>query len=249
MSEKRSKYDTDPLDPDFARRTEEILGEETRALPTTGETGATTGDAHRRGGGEGEAPTRLMDETLSQPYRSMFNTPPQPQTNQPSPQTTYHVPPPTHPMPQPPGGIAYGPHPTTTAPTPHQYAQPYLPERRIAGINIPEKWATTAPYAPFYIGLVASLIELLTVPRREVRARFHAAQGLALQLSILAINFAFTVIGYFGNTGLAQTFFALAAFIFLIYSMVRVWKGEPHRLAPLEEGTHWLDERIEPRNK
>ena len=51
------------------------------------------------------------------------------------------------------------------------------------------------PYAPFYIGVVASLLELFLVPRREVQARFHAAQGLSLHIAILVVQTLFGVVG------------------------------------------------------
>jgi hypothetical protein len=31
--------------------------------------------------------------------------------------------------------------------------------------------------------------------------------------------------------------------------MIRVWKGEPHRIAPLAEPAQWFNEHIEPRNQ
>jgi uncharacterized membrane protein len=85
------------------------------------------------------------------------------------------------------------------------------------------------------------------IPRNEVRVRFHAAQGLALHLAILAISFGFKFIGMFAGGNIGSLLFALAANIFLIVSMIRVWKGEAHHLAPLDDGTKWLNERIEPR--
>jgi len=29
--------------------------------------------------------------------------------------------------------------------------------------------------------------------------------------------------------------------------MIRVWRGEPHHIAPLSEAANWLDDRIKPR--
>jgi uncharacterized membrane protein len=104
-------------------------------------------------------------------------------------------------------------------------------------------------YTPGYIGLVVSLIELFLVPRKEVKVRFHASQALALHLAILIVHTIFGVISSITDSSLGGTFFKLAAFIFLIISMVRVWKGEPHRIAPLQEPAQWFNEHIEPRNK
>jgi uncharacterized membrane protein len=121
--------------------------------------------------------------------------------------------------------------------------------RTVLGIGLPEKWAMTLPYAPFFIGLVVSLLELFLVPRKEVKVRFHAAQGLSLYIAIVAIETIFSVVGSITGSSIGGTLFKLAATIFLIISMVRVWKGEPHRITPLAEPTQWLNERIEPRNK
>ena len=105
------------------------------------------------------------------------------------------------------------------------------------------------PYAPFYIGVVASLVELFLVPRREVQARFHAAQGLSLHIAILVVQTLFGVVGAITDSSIGGSLFKLAATIFLIISMVRVWKGEPHRISPVSEPTQWLNERIDPRNQ
>jgi uncharacterized membrane protein len=105
------------------------------------------------------------------------------------------------------------------------------------------------PYVPFYFGLIISLIELFLVPRKEPRVRFHASQGLALHILILVAQTLFGVIGTLTNNSFGGTIFGLAATIFLIVSMVRVWKGEPHFIAPIAEPSQWLNEHISPRNK
>jgi uncharacterized membrane protein len=105
------------------------------------------------------------------------------------------------------------------------------------------------PYAPLWIGLVVSLLELFLVPRKEVKVRFHASQGLALHIAILIVQTLFGVVGAITNSSLGGILFKLAAFIFLIISMIRVWKGEPHRIAPLAEPAQWFNEHIEPRNQ
>jgi uncharacterized membrane protein len=190
-----------------------------------------------------EAPTQRMDEKFSQSYPSIFVPP------------TYNQPP--APYQQPPQ------YQQSTATQPPPYQQPYAPplagtsptvatpERTIAGLNVKEKWATMLPYAPFYIGIVVGLIELLMVPRREVRVRFHAAQGLALHLVILVIGWLFSALGFVtrGGSSFGSFLFWLASFVFLIISMIRVWKGEEHHIGPLSDATKWLNERIDPRKK
>lgn len=242
MSEKRSKYDTDPLDPDFVRQTEELGGASAR------ETARTTNEQARLNP-DADAPTRRIDDPLSQPYPSIFvppaqTPPPTPTYQQPTYQQpqTYQQPPYTQPIASHlgrPGGPAGG-----APPIPNR-GQPT--SRPVAGINIPEKFALVLPYVPFYIGIVGAIIELLLVPRSETRVRFHAAQGLALQLAILAISLVLGFLGTLAGSGFGGTLFWLASNIFLVVSIIRVWKGETHYLTPLDEATSWLHDRIEPR--
>ena len=251
MPEKRSKYDTDPLDPDYARMTGEVWSEgTTRPVEDPGPTGQIGGETRRIDPGatptgqpryspdsqpryapDSEAPTRRIDGAVPQSYPSVF------------------VPPPYQPPPAP---QTYAP-PAAQA-QPHQMphglhgARPFAPERNIAGLGIPERYANVAAYAPFYIGLVVSVVELLLVPRSEARTRYHAAQALGLHLVVLAVGFVLSMLGGIGGGVRAgAVLFSLASTAFLIYSMVKVWNGEQHRLAPLADVTRFLDERIDPR--
>lgn len=226
MEPKKTKYDTNPLDPDYVRQTEEVWGEEEDGPGTREMKGATRAvgspsNENARSNIYSEAPTRTFDTPPAESaYPSVF------------------VP------------------PTYSPPAPYQ-ASPYLPpqvnlrptSRPVAGIGLPEKWAVMLPYAPFYIGVVAALVELFLVPRRELKVRFHASQGLALHIVILVIQTLFGVIGAITDSSIGGSLFKTAATIFLIISMVRVWKGEPHRVPPVVEPAQWLNERIEPRNK
>ena len=230
MPEKKSQYDTDPLDPDYGRQTEEVWGATRPIDPVT-----RPAEPQQRYDPESEAPTRRIDDSFAQSYPSVFAAPP-----------AYQPPPAVRP--------AYG-QPPQAAPQaaaapqqPPHAGQPFAtPERNVAGLNIPEKFANVLPYAPFYIGLVASIIELLVVPRGEWRTRLHAAQGLALQLGILAVGFALSILSGIGGVRAGAFLFSIASFFFLIYSMIRVWKGNEHRLAPLEDAARFLNERIDPR--
>ncbi|MGI8996340.1 MAG: hypothetical protein ACR2GW_06675 [Pyrinomonadaceae bacterium] len=226
MAEKKSKYDTDPLDPEFVRRTEEMMNAATRDI-------ARTPNEPARSTEQAEAPTRLMDDTLKRSYPSVFVPPAYQAPSQP---------PQMQPLAQPPAA-----QPPQAAPPPHTRFD--SASRRVAGLNIPEKFATVLPYAPFYVGIVVAFIELLIVPRREGRVRFHAAQGLALQLALLAISIFFDIVGIFGNVGFGRLLIGLTGFIFLIYSMFRVWRGEDHHLSPLDDATRWLNQHIDPRKK
>ena len=221
METKRSKYDTNPLDPDFVKNAETAWGEggdgsATQPVHgTTQQVGSPPEDP--RANIYSEAPTRRYDKaSLEASYPSVF------------------VP------------------PTYSPPAPYGPAQPVAPQmtqrpgsRSVAGIGLSEKWATALPYTPFYIGVVVSLLELFLVPRSETKVRFHAAQGLALHVAILVLQTAFAVVGAITSTSVGSSFFKLAAFIFLIVSMIRVAKGKPHHISALTDPAQWFNDHIE----
>jgi uncharacterized membrane protein len=230
METKKSKYDTNPLDPDVERKAEDVWGD---LGGVTQQVGGTTQQVSNeppqplkvedaRKNVYSEAPTRRYDNPpLEAPYPSVFVPPtyaPPPAQYQ-SRQTVYQ--------------------PPVTAPS----------SRPIPGIGISEKWASMLPYAPFSIGLVVSLLELFLVPRREGKVRYHASQGVALHISILIVQTIFAVISTLTGSTLGGTLFKVAAFAFLIISMIRVGKGEPHQITPLAEPAQWFNKHIEPRNR
>lgn len=230
MESKKSKYDTNPLDPDVERKAEEVWGDlggsgGERATQQVG--GATRDVANTpredaRQNVYSEAPTRLIDNPpLESPYPSVFVPPTYaPPAQYQARQSIYQA-------------------PAGAAPT----------SRPVPGIGMAEKWAMMLPYAPFYIGIVFSLLELFLVPRKEVKVRFHASQALALHIGILIVHTIFGLINTLTDSSLGGSLFKLAAFIFLIISMIRVWKGEPHQIAPLDEPAKWFNQHIEPRNQ
>jgi uncharacterized membrane protein len=225
MEPKKSKYDTNPLDPDVAKATEEVWGEGGSTGDTQQVKGATqevgTPSDSPRANLYSEAPTRHLDDHPSDnQYPSVFVPPTY------APPTVY----------QPPQN--FRPNPAPGRPT----------NRTVAGFGFPENWAMILPYMP-YVGIVASIIELLLVPRKESRVRYHAAQGLALQLAIIIIGRLFWILGALTDNHIGGTLFSLASFLFLIISVLRVWKGEPHRIPPLAEPAQWFNEHIEPRTK
>ncbi len=230
METKKSKYDTNPLDPDVERKAEESwaagskptqqVGGPTREVGSDQRDNTRQSSDHARQNVYSEAPTqRYENPPLEQPYPSVF------------------VPP-------------------TYAP-PHQYQQQniYRPpvsnapsQRQVPGIGIHERWASMLAYAP-YVGIVASLAELFLVPRREVKVRFHASQGLALHIAILLIQTIFSAIRLVSDSGAGGFLFRTAAFIFLLISMIRVWRGKPHLIPPLAEPAQWFNQHIEPRTQ
>ena len=240
MELKRSKYDTNPLDGKVADRAEDSMGSTRPGPPTQEVAGGPTRDIGRTANEEArlnperEAPTQRIDEATS--YPSVFVSPPPRYAN------TY---------PRAPAVNIYQPPPV---PPPNVYQPPPMPmptqkpgSRHVAGLGIPEKWANMLPYFFGHIGLVAAVVELLLVPRTETRARFHAAQGLALQIAILVLAGAFGFVSLISGDSLGSRLFGAAYTIFLIVSMVRAWKGKPHHIAPLDEATKFFDEKIKPR--
>jgi len=224
METKKSKYDTNPLDPDVGRQADEVWGESGGSAPTQ-QVGGTTREVpneEARRNVYSEAPTRHFDNPpLEAPYPSVFVPPTYPPPAQyQSRQNVYQT-------------------PVNTTPT----------SRSVVGIGLSEKAALILPYLPFYIGVVPALLELFLVPRNEVKVRFHASQALALHIAIVMAQTLFSVIKIATGSSLGGTLFNLAAFIFLIVSMVRVGRGEVHRIAPLAEPAQWFNEHIEPRNR
>ena len=236
METKKNKYDTNPLDPDLERKAEDVWGDPGGVTQQVGgatrEVGSTANETARRPEPDdarknvySEAPTRRYDNPpLEAPYPSVFIQPP-PQT--------------------------YAP-PAQYQARQNIYQAPIsgMPASRpVLGIGIPEKWATMLAYAPGYIGLIVGLLELFLVPRKEGKVRFHASQGVALHLAILIVQSIFSAISAVTGSSLGGKLFTLATFIFLIISMIRVWKGEPHEIAPLAEPAQWFNRHIEPRNQ
>src|SRR5262249_53423876 len=117
----------------------------------------------------------------------------------------------------------------------------------VGGLGIPEKWAVALPYLPFYLAILIAIIELVLTPRTETRTRFHASQALTIQLGITAISVLLTLGGLISGRYTGSGLFTFATSIFLVVSMIKVWKGKPVVIPPLEEPRKWFDEKIKPR--
>jgi uncharacterized membrane protein len=123
--------------------------------------------------------------------------------------------------------------------------------RKVAKVGLPENILVALPYIPFYIGLVAGILELLFVPKSEAKVRFHAAQGLAAHIGIMIVT---TVLGLVGNLpgfGLADignAVFQVATMVMLIIFAVKAWQGEPVHIESVEALTEWFEEKIKPQN-
>ena len=227
METKRSKYDTNPLDPDVARASEKVWGEGEDSAKTGNVAGATT-RVGQNSGAEARA------EVYSEAPTRTFDSPPAGDSSYPS----VFVPP------------TYAPPAEVYKPPQGVYQQPDAKKvgmRHVEKLGLPENWAVALPYAPLYIGIVAAILELILVPRSEVRVRAHAAQGLALQMAMVAIGLLFGAIGAITGSSAGGKIFGFASFIFLVISMIRVYQGATHRISPLKDPAEWLNKHIEPR--
>lgn len=248
MEQKKSKYDTNPLDPDVARRTDDVWG-----------AARATGDAHGVSGTEDmSGATRDINSMSQQRSRESLDAE-APTRRYDSPKMHASYPsvfvPPVYEPPSAQGaasGISSGAS-ASTASHAGPFNQPPT-SRTVKNVNLPENVVLMLPYIPFpFIGAAVGAILLFLIPREEPRARFHASQGLALHLIVLAVSFLTGMVDNFLSgapaviLSISSAAFSVLAFIFFIVSMIRVYKGEPHVVAPLSELTRWLDEKIEPR--
>ena len=207
MKEKKTKYDTNPLDPDYARDADDGWGEARPVEPLPKK-------AEERW--DAEAPTKRYDSSIPVSYPSINVPPSYPPRSK---DAALEMP------------------PAATVPS---------AKRTIPGLGLPENITLALPYAPFFIGAVAGVLELFLTPRSEPRARFHAAQGLALQLAAVAIKLAFNLIESITGTSIGGRLFWAASTVLFIIAMIRVWKGEGVHVAAVDDLTDLLNERIDP---
>ncbi len=251
MEQKKSKYDTNPLDPDVARRSDDewgaarVTGEAPMSPETEDMTGATrdinrTPNQQAREDLGSEAPTRRYAQpTLPPSYPSVFVPPVYEPPSAQGQGSGIH------------SGAAAAPSPLHGAP--RAAAEPPT-SRPVANLNMPENAVLMLPYLPFpFVGAVVAAVLLYLIPRSEPRARFHASQGMALHLIVLAVSIVTGIVEDLLSgpplmmLKIASAGFSVLAFIFFIVSMIRVYKGEPHVVPPVGQLTRWLNEKIEPR--
>ncbi len=119
--------------------------------------------------------------------------------------------------------------------------------RKVDKIGLPENILVALPYIPFYVGLVAGILELLFVPKSETKVRFHAAQGLAAHIGILIVT---TILGFVGNiTDLADIgnlIFQIVTTVMLFIFAYKAWKGDPVHIESVDSLTEWLEDKIKP---
>jgi uncharacterized membrane protein len=203
---KKTKYDTNPLDPGYRESAEVEWGEARPVEPLP----------EKKEPWDAEAPTKRYDSSIPVSYPSV------------------HVPPSYPPKPV---ASTAEMSPVTTVPS---------STRTVPGLGLPETWTLALPYAPFFIGAVAAVLELFLTPRSEPRARFHAAQGLALQVAAIAIKLIFNTVENITGTSIGGKIFWAGSITLFIIAMIRVWKGETVHVAAADEAAQWFNEHINP---
>lgn len=122
-------------------------------------------------------------------------------------------------------------------------------KRKVAKVGLPENVLTALPYIPFFVGLIAGILELIFVPKSEQKVRFHAAQGLAAHIGILIVT---TILSGIGNvTNLADIgnwIFQIVTFVMLIVFAIKAFRGKPVHIESVDDLTEWLEDRIKPRD-
>ncbi|MFN0141725.1 MAG: hypothetical protein ACKVQW_16755 [Pyrinomonadaceae bacterium] len=209
-----TKYDTNPLDPDFPAKIRAAAEAEVKTQVLS-ETGAAETRQFAKG-----APTASTEQETrkffaadaaqySQPFDGQFV----PASYQPA-------------------NLTEG---TDAAP------------RKIEPFGIPEHIVIAAPYVPWFIGMVAGALILFLVPKSETKVRFHAAQGLAAHVGILAVT---TILGIVDNitdiAAIGNLFFTLVTSIMLVVFAIKAWQGKPVHIESVEPLTNWLEDKINP---
>lgn len=119
--------------------------------------------------------------------------------------------------------------------------------RKVSRVGLPENILVALPYVPFFVGLVAGILELLFVPKSEAKVRFHAAQGLAAHLGILIVTTILSGVGnivYLANVG--NLIFQVVTGIMLIIWTIKAFQGKPVHIESVDDLTEWLEEKIKP---
>ncbi len=137
--------------------------------------------------------------------------------------------------------------PMNYQPPPAAFYQTENRSRKVAKIGLPENILTALPYIPFFIGLVAGILELVFVPKSEAKVRFHAAQGVAAHIAIMIIS---AILGGLGNVvslaNVGETVFGVVTTIMLIVFAVKSFQGKPIHIESVDDLTNWLEDKIKP---
>jgi uncharacterized membrane protein len=211
-----SKYDTNPLDPDFPEKARAAAaGEETRTLPYRG------GETHQfPPSGPETAPTdEQQTRRFAEPDVQAYSAPYAPPYNGQNVPAYYQQ---------------------------ANFSQFDEKKRRVKSLGLPENIVIAACYFPLYIGAVASLIALLLSPKGEPKVRFHAAQGLGAHIGIILVTVLLGIITGITGGEFGTFLFKAASFVTLVVFTIRALQGKPIHIPALDDLTNWLEEKIGP---
>lgn len=121
--------------------------------------------------------------------------------------------------------------------------------RKVDKIGLPENILTALPYIPVFIGFIAGLIILFTVPKSESKVRFHAAQGLAAHIGIFIIGAILSGIGNVADLAdVGYTIFKIATTVMMIIFAIKAWQGKPVHIESVDDLTEWLEDKVKPKD-
>ncbi len=122
-------------------------------------------------------------------------------------------------------------------------------KRKVDKIGLPENILTALSYIPFWVGLVAGLLQLLFVPKSEAKVRFHAAQGMAAHIGIFIVGAILEGVENLIPLGEAVSgIFWIVTTVMLIIFAVKAWKGKPVHIESVDDLTEWLEDKIKPKS-
>jgi len=168
----RSKYDTNPLDPDVKKTADKVmLSEETSEMSESE-----------------DAPTLRM----SQEGPAGYPQPPTPDTDRYTgwgPQPTDYAPRQTSAIPQTPysNRAAHGAGPHYAPPPLYQQPHPQARPADKKGLGIDANIEAALSYLP-WVGWILAIVFFLAEPKRNYFARFHALQALTLHVGLWVIR-------------------------------------------------------------
>jgi uncharacterized membrane protein len=102
-------------------------------------------------------------------------------------------------------------------------------------LNLQPNLAATLAYAPFFIGLISSIIWVSTEPKSNRFVRFHAMQSLSLTVAGIAICVVASILGaILGPLGsLLSTLVSLALLGACVVCMIQAWNKNMFKLPVL----------------
>ena len=109
-------------------------------------------------------------------------------------------------------------------------------QKKTQVLNLDQNLAGLLCYAPFAIGIVCSIVFVLTEPKTGKFVRFHAIQSLVLTAFGIGVNVVFGVLSFIHLgfiSALLSPIFILVILAACIVCMIKAWKNEMYKLPVL----------------